>query len=109
MRIAAAAFGALLRHELDTIRHRKVIYLAGDVAQALKDKYTVPVSMDTMAALMGIEIVASPEMPPGAFRLVRHDGCEVIERTSTVSHGRCTIVAEGTVELRGEKEQQGRE
>lgn len=107
-RIAPAAFVNLISRELESVRYHKVLYVAQDVADGLASR-SKPVSTTTLCALLGIDVVGVPESPPHSFRLVRHDACDVIEGTRTVSHARCTIVAEGTVEFPGEEEQDGRE
>lgn len=87
-------------------KHRKVLYAAPDVVEAI-GAFVPPVWAPVLAAhgspagaisfLTGVEITAADDSPPGWFRLVRHDGCEV--KGQTVYHEGCTIVAEGTVIL----------
>src|SRR5690348_4790117 len=92
-------------------RCRKVLYAAGDVTDALGaivppawTSILVPPHGSAVAAisfLTGIDIVTVDEVPPGFFRLVHHDGCEAksIGMSDIVSHAKCTIAAEGSVDL----------
>jgi hypothetical protein len=86
--------------------HRRVLYVGQDVADAIGTMVPRAIASLTpgrgataFAMLTGIEIVVPEDFPPGTFRLVEHDGCEVIGDTRTVSHEKCTIVADGTVDL----------
>jgi hypothetical protein len=97
-------------------RHRKVLLCAPDVftyLQAASDKaaesepWTPGSPEAVLAPLMGIEVHVAQDSPPGSWRLVRHDHCEVhvaekpdgtmdVER-SGVTHQECTILGESGV------------
>jgi hypothetical protein len=88
---------------------RKVFYAAPDVAEGLGDVIPSAWSplltaahgsaLGALSFLTGIEIITAEDVPPGFFRLVHHDGCKVKSGTTTVSHEKCTIIAEGFVDL----------
>lgn len=104
--VSVPGLGRLLNRSLSSKGH-KVLYTAPDVTKALGD-FIPPAwhpiltgthgsAVGALAFLTGIDIIEAEDAAPGWFRLVHHDGCEV--KGKTVYHGKCTIVAEGTVDL----------
>jgi hypothetical protein len=89
----------------------KQLLCARDVADALAralppSSPPVPGSLfygpGVVAGLLAVDIVITPDSPPGAFRLIRHYdpgrrgiSCEV--RGGTVVHERCQVIAEGVL------------
>jgi hypothetical protein len=80
---------------------RKVLTCAPDVEQQLQ-KTASPIgpSEDTvLMSLTGVDVVVAEDSPPGSWRMVRHDHCQVIHPAGAsepsrawVSHQDCTII-----------------
>lgn len=81
----------------------KQLFCAEDVMEALSEatpETTTPFLSDSLRIWCGADVIATPDSPPGTFRLVRHfdpvlhqTSCEVVG--TTVSHAKCTVIAEG--------------
>ena len=97
--------------EYSFTRYQKVLTVAPDVEKMLKDRAVRPTVTNGMqlgdeavlVALMGIDVHVAEDAPPGSWRLVRHDACEVHyprgyehPEESFVSHEECTILAESS-------------
>ena len=97
-------------------RGHKVLFCAADVADTLFAELPAagpppsPASASydagIIAQMLAVDIVITPDSPPGSFRLVRHYDpvaravtCEV--RGETVSHARCAVVLQGTLTGQG--------
>jgi hypothetical protein len=90
-------------------RGYKVLLCAQDVADDLAGSSAAPAAprrpwemgLDT---LMAVNVIVTPDSPPGSWRLVRHDHCTVNLATgedghpdlekSYVSHEGCTVLGE---------------
>jgi hypothetical protein len=99
---------ALLKEHFWT-RHHKVLLCAEDVAGYISSQYAPPAQRPSweeasLIAIMGIDVVITPDSAPGSWRLVRHDHCAVIDvedaegrpdlEKTHVSHDGCTILGE---------------
>lgn len=90
----------------------KDLFCARDVADALAQLLPQPWSpalpgspfhaTGVIAGLLAVNIIVTPDSPPGSFRLVWHYdqarrvmSCEV--HGETVSHARCAVVLEGVL------------
>lgn len=99
---------ALIREYVNT-PHRKVLLCAQDVADGLAaGSETRPASPESSwvfpesswvfpppaVPLMSIEVTVSPDVPPGYWKVTRHDKCMVRYKSRTVSHADCTVLGE---------------
>jgi len=106
-------------------KYAKDLLCARDVCDKLAEAVPPPkegrsATYNTLALLMSVNVIITPDSPPGHFRLVRHDNCKVndpwteIDSTDgggivyvappasppplTVSHSECSILEEGVLE-----------
>jgi len=85
----------LMKSSLQLMRPRLELFCGEGVAEALaeiiperaaeRDDFYVGAIGD----LTGMPIIKSPDLVPGKWELVRHDGCRVEE--SGVSHAACSV------------------
>lgn len=95
-------------------RGHKVLLCAQDVADGLgvppvlTAKGLPPKPWETdLAGFMAVNVIVTPDSPPGSWRLVRHDQCTVNLATDEdgqpdldktwISHEGCTILGEGVL------------
>lgn len=81
---------------------RKVLLCSRDVADRLKDAtYDLARGRDhpdqALMALLGVEVVPTPDSAPGCWRIMLHNKCKVEgeEPPYRITHQECSILAEG--------------